>query len=229
MTESSVIAGGAVVIDLRDRKNPPADDPVNAPYGYRWDTRRREWTVKRSAGGRKSGAAWFGQKSDEIEDRVAEVLEERGFTDPEPAHMSTPARKAPKSQSPPVRVSAKVKGDITGAVGLIGAFVLPPAAARDPYCGGALADNFEKIADALVPLLCKSETVVGFFSDTGNDWMLWVKLAMAMTPVVMAVGQHHILKTVEIRQDRETGDLFAVPKDMSEYVTEPEVPDDVLP
>lgn len=206
------------IIDLRDRKNPPLDDPVNAPFGYRWDTGKREWIVKRSAGGRKPGAAWFG-KNKEPEELPEEIKPfEDQFRDPEPAHMKATAPRAPKRT---VRVSKQVKDDMSAAVAMVGMFMGPALMTKDPYCGTALMESMQKITDALVPLMCRSHTVVAFFSDTSeNGWMLWFQLAIALGPVTMAVGRHHVLKTVELQQDEKTGEIYAVPRDLSEYATE---------
>jgi hypothetical protein len=213
MAESSVI-------DLRDRNNPPPDDSINAPYGYRWDSKAHEWLVKKSAGGRKAGSAWWGKKNDDdfLQDIDTPSAPSTRFDDqdPEPSY----AQSTSKAVKTPPKVTKKTKDDMTAAVGLVGMLVLPPVVNADPYCGQVLTDNFQNIADALLPLLCKSETVVGFFTDTGSDWMLWFKLAMAFAPVAMAVGRHHITKTVEIQQDEETGELYAVPRDFSEYNTD---------
>jgi hypothetical protein len=220
----------SAIIDLADKTNPPADDPVAAPYGYRWDTKKKEWVVKRSAGGRKSGAEWFGKnilgiEKDEkpADEQMAPFEEQFDYVDPEPAHLK--AKPVRRKRTPP-KVTKAVKDDMTASVGLVGMLILPPLAAKDPYCGQALTDNFTQIADALVPLLCKSSTVVGFFTDTGSDFMLWFKLGMALTPVAIAVGQHHILRTVEVQQDKETGDLYVVKTDFSGFSTE-EDEDDV--
>ena len=138
--------------------------------------------------------------------------------DPAPSYASRPA---PKIKKDPPKVSVATKKDMTAAVGMVGMLVLPPVLKADPYCGAALTDNFQAIAEALVPLLCKSERVVSFFTEEASDWMLWWKLAVALAPVAMAVGQHHLLKTVKIEQDAETGDVYAVstePADLdSEY------------
>lgn len=220
MAESSVI-------DLRDRTNPPPDDPVQAPYGYRWDTKKREWAVKRSAGGRKAGSAWFGKKEEPASDGSADYMADfeedikKTYQDPEPSYIKN-APKPPRAKKAPPKVTKAVKDDMTASVGLVGMLILPPIVAKDPYCGEALTENFQGIADALVPLLCKSATVVGFFTDSGSDWMLWFKLAMALAPVGMAVGRHHIVKTVEIQQDKETGDMYVVARDFSEYATDEE-------
>ena len=206
----------APVIDLRDKSTPPPDDPAVAPFGWRWDTKGKEWKVKRSAGGRKAGSAWFGKKdfpADRPESNPDMADFERALgEDPEPAYASGP--KVPKSRP---KVSAKTKGEITGAVGMIGMLIGPPLMGMDPYCGGALMENWGKIAEAVVPLLCQSATVVSFFTDQASDWMLWFKLAIALAPVAAAVGRHHILKTVELQKDEATGDVYVVPRDLSEY------------
>ena len=202
----------APVIDLRDKSTPPPDDPERAPFGWRWDTRSKEWKVKRSAGGRKSGAAWLGKKEEPGPD-MAEFERALGDEDPAPAYAGGDGPKVSKSRP---KVTAKTKGEITGAVGMVGMLIGPPLMGVDPYCGTALMENFDKIAAAVVPLLCQSATVVSFFTDQASDWMLWFKLAIALAPVAVAVGRHHILKTVELVQDDE-GNVMAVDRDLSAY------------
>ena len=219
----------AAVIDLSDKANPPPDDPAVAPFGYRWDTRKKEWSVKRSAGGRKSGAAWFGKNILGIESEeenpppggADDYMQgfEKQFQDPEPAYAKAPVPKVRKSVP---RVSKKIQDDMAGSLGLIGALLGPPLMSADPYCAGAFFDNFEAITAACLPLMCRSATIVGFFTDTGSDWMLWFKLAIALSPVAVAVGKHHILRSVEIQQDKESGELYVVPKDLSGYSTQEE-------
>ena len=223
------------VIDLRDRTNPPPDDPDNAPFGYRWNTKSKQWDVKRSAGGRKSGAGWFGKDSiqngkvadlNKIESEVQQVLEDRGFSDPAPAYASKPAPKTRKPRPSAPKVNAKIKADMSAAVGMMMLVTGPAIMSKDPYCGGAFLDNSQKIADAVIPLLCRSHTVVAFFTDsTENGWLLWFNLALALSPVAIAVGKHHIIKSVEIRQDDKTGELFIAPRDLSEFSTEDETED----
>lgn len=109
---------------------------------------------------------------------------------------------------------------MSAAVGMFVMTAGPTFMARDPYCGSAFLESSQKITDAVIPLLCRSHTVVAFFSDsTENGWMLWFNLALALAPVGQAVAQHHVLKTVEIRQDPQTGDLFAGPRDLADFST----------
>ena len=165
------------------------------------------------------------QPPDSIPEEMAPFEEQFDYTDPDPAHLKA---SAPRVKRAPPKVTKAVKDDIAASCGMVGMLLLPPIAARDPYCGGALTDNFQAITDAVVPLLCRSATVVGFFTDTTGDFMLWFKLAMALAPVGLAVGEHHVLKTVEIQQDKETGEVFAVKRDMSAYTTTPDPEPDTI-
>jgi hypothetical protein len=61
----------------------------------------------------------------------------------------------------------------------------------DDYCGNSILQNTPKIAKALTPVLCQSPGVVAWFTKTSNI-MLYVNLAMALAPVVMAVASHHL-------------------------------------
>jgi len=198
-------------LDLTDKKNPPPDDAVKAPHGWMWDRPRKTWRPRKSV----ARGGWGAHRPRSAPAPVIDMGPfERDVSgdDPAPSYASRPAPKVPRV---PPKVTTKTKGDMTAAVGMVGMLVLPPLVKADPFCGGALTDNFQAIADALVPLLCRSQKVVSFFTEEASDWMLWFKLAIALAPVAMAVGQHHILKTVKIvekvdEEGKGTGDLYAV-------------------
>lgn len=199
-------------LDLTDKTSPPPDDPVKAPHGWMWDRSGKKWRPRKSVARGGWGAHRAEPVSRETEIDMGPFERDVLGDDPPPSYASRPA---PKVRKTPPKVTAKTKGDMTAAVAMVGMIVLPPIAAKDPYCGGALTENFQAIADALVPLLCRSQTVVSFFTEEASDWMLWWKLAMALAPVAVAVGRHHLLKDVEIveRLDddgKPTGDLYAV-------------------
>jgi hypothetical protein len=61
----------------------------------------------------------------------------------------------------------------------------------DGVCGGAIVENTGRIAKSLTPILCQSPGVVAWFTKTSNI-MLYVNLAMALAPVVMAIASHHL-------------------------------------
>jgi hypothetical protein len=61
----------------------------------------------------------------------------------------------------------------------------------DDYCANVVLENTPKIAKALTPVLCQSPGVVAWFTKTSNV-MLYINLAMALAPVVMAIAEHHL-------------------------------------
>lgn len=209
-------------LDLTDKANPPPDDPVKAPHGWMWDRPGKKWRPRKSA----ARGGWRSRRGEPVSRETGIDMGpfERDIAgdDPAPAYAFTRPPKLPKT---PPKVTAKTKGDMTAAVGMVGMLVLPPIEKADPYCGAVLTENFQRIADAVVPLLCRSERVVAFFTEDASDWMLWFKLAIALAPVAVAVGKHHVLKTVEIieRLDddgKPTGDMYAVKTEPANLETE---------
>ena len=209
-------------LDLTDKTNPPPDDQVKAPHGWMWDRPGKTWRPRKSVA-RGGWGSHRAPRAPAPQIDMGPFERDVAGDDPAPSYASRPAPKIPKT---PPKVTAKTKSDMTAAVAMVGMLVLPPIVAKDLFCGGALTENFQAIADALVPLLCRSERVVAFFTEDASDWMLWFKLALAMAPVAVAVGQHHILKTVKIvekvnEEGEPTGDVYAVstaPADLdSEY------------
>ena len=89
------------------------------------------------------------------------------------------------------RIPRGVARDVEGKV----AFLLMTTGSTiglvDDVCGNAILENTPKIAKALTPVLCQSPGVVAWFTKTSN-FMLYINLAMALAPVVMAVASHHL-------------------------------------
>jgi hypothetical protein len=115
--------------------------------------------------------------------------------------MREPAEDRPAGKLAFADVPKQVKDDIAGLTGLVGVPILSLLQQIDPYCGSALAQNFEPIVDAALPLICRSERIVRYFSEDKSDWLLWGKLALALKPVGQAILQHHVFRTVEVVRD----------------------------
>jgi hypothetical protein len=117
--------------------------------------------------------------------------------DPEPARLAGGAGGDGGTDPDPLPVTAEVKDDIAGALGLVGLFVLPAAERIDPYCGSELAASWEGIADACTPLIARSPSVVRWMTSAGGlrDWF---GLAVALQRPAEAFVRHHITKTVQI-------------------------------
>lgn len=107
------------------------------------------------------------------------------------------------SSAPPggtTRPPEKVADDLAAAMGLIGMIVLPMGQRIDPYCGAALTGCWDRVAEACVPLLMRSDWAVRFMTTAGGigDWF---GLALALQPVGEAFVKHHVTKTVQIVQE----------------------------
>lgn len=191
----------STVLDFRDSRTPPPDDPVLAPYGFKFDKDTDAWVPKRSAGGRPPRTP---------RDAPQPAAEQpTGKKDPESSWRS---EDAPRAASAPLIVSAQTKKDMKAAVGLIFAATGPAVMRFDPYCGTVLTQNLKSIADAVVPLLCESEMVVGFFQNAGgSNFMLWFALITALFPVAQAFTEHHLTKTVRLVE--QGGQVYAVHRD----------------
>jgi hypothetical protein len=181
------------------RKAPP-DDPVTAPHGWTWDRGNRRWRPRKTAGRAGNATAAPGP------------ADQPGAGDPAPGWAGDgPPSPGPGDPRPAFEdIPQAVKDDIAGFAGLVGAPVLALLEAADPYCGSALAQSFEPIVDACLPLMCRSEKIVKYFTSDMSDWMLWGKLAMVLAPVGRAVWEHHVTRTVHVLKDENTGRVTIV-------------------
>jgi hypothetical protein len=125
--------------------------------------------------------------------------------DEPPAH-STRAwhakRKASKPAAKPVRVTAAVRGDITGQIGFL--LTLPGSvwAARDPLCGGTFVEQVPVVADALTDWITDSPTLLALFVGPAGSFVgKAVKTAVALAPVFTMYAAHHVYHSIEYDPD----------------------------
>jgi hypothetical protein len=111
--------------------------------------------------------------------------------DPGPASLRDgPARPGP---APRPTVTNKLRRDIQAKVSMpleIGGRVWQ---ARDPVCGGTFVEQRPEIADALTDIICQSADLIDFFTGPAGGFMVYLKLASALWPVIELVLTHHIL------------------------------------
>jgi hypothetical protein len=94
-----------------------------------------------------------------------------------------------------VKITPSLQADIRGQlILLLGALAMPWQIA-DPYCGGEFADTVEAQADAWLPLICQSPTVVGWFVK-GNAVMLWIGVIGAYRGLALRAWHHHVIQDV---------------------------------
>lgn len=187
----------APVYDDPDRE-PPADDGL-APKGWVWNRAARQWKPRLRA-------AAASQQQEPQQQRSSEPLEaaaERQDPDPVWAQDAKPAEQKRKQSIEDI--PKETVDDMAGFAGLVGAPVLAMLQQADPYCGSVLAQNYEPIIDAVLPLLCRSKKITDYFAGDKSDWLLWGKLAMALAPVGRAFIEHHVIRSVQVVRDEKTG------------------------
>lgn len=223
MAEGVAAGGKTLTRGVHDDPERPPPPSADAPKGWTWNRGTRSWQPKQRGEllwrpeAATNAAARFKPPAEPQPDsgwfkppEPPPLPEIPGERDPDPRHLSDEA--PPDGKLKLADVPQAVKDDIAGLAGLVGTPILAVLQSMDPYCGGAIADAYEGIVDATLPLICRSEKIVKYFSEDKADWLLWGKLALALGPVAKAIGEHHILHTVEVVKDPKTGATSIVRK-----------------
>lgn len=217
MPEGLLTASGVTgaVHDDADHKPEPS---AEAPRDWTWNRRERKWQP------RQRGPVVFRTDASGTADRVPDGSadlpggsDSGAQRDPDPSwirdgkqHQDKPGGKSKLKFS---EVPRQVKDEAASMIGLVATPILALLQTADPYCGSILAENFEPIVDATLPLILRSERVVKYFTedDHASDWVLWFRLAAALAPAGRAFVQHHVLRSVEVVRD-EHGRPFVQPR-----------------
>jgi hypothetical protein len=144
----------------------------------------------------------------EVPDEFPQEWAEEYVQDPAPG----PAKAAPKKL-----LTVKTTGQITPAMkrriaAELEAYVQMmaiPVIMRDEVCGGVIHDQAKDIADSIATILSRYPDLAHKFLATGvlGDW---VKLLIAIKPIVTVVYSHHISKKTE-EEDHDTPDYSTYP------------------
>lgn len=203
-----IVTGGAV----HDDPDRPPEPSAEAPRGWTWNRADRAWKPKVrgqvlwSADG--PGGAGGTDAGSEAGD--SGPVTPPGGRDPAPAWHREDRALAPAEAGkiPFEKVPQQVKDDIAGLMGLVGTPILGILQHADPYCGGALAECFEPAVDATLPLICRSSKIVRYFAEDKSDWLTWGKVALAFSPLLRAVAEHHVFRSVEIVRDKNGDPVY---------------------
>ncbi len=126
---------------------------------------------------------------------TAELLDDLdGDMPPDPA-----PRKPRASVKRASAAKVKIVRDELHVMMMLGAGTL---SVRDPYCGGVLNAQSEAIAAALADILATKPAVLRWFegmSGLGG----YMRLFVALKPLVEAIAAHHVTKTVREETDSD--------------------------
>lgn len=118
--------------------------------------------------------------------------------DPEPARLAEEPKRPPADETP--KSLKEALEDAAALLGVLEVLVLTPLSRVDPYCVGALTDNYENIVDKALPLIARSPRLLSWLSTAGGgkDWLMF---AAALRPVASAVLAHHVTKTARLEEE----------------------------
>jgi hypothetical protein len=133
--------------------------------------------------------------------------------DEPPAHARREWRKRPRSAgagsktaAKPVRITAAVRGDITGQVGFLLEMPGQVWAARDPLCGRVFCEQVPAVADALTDWIVESPSLLAIFTGPAGSFAAKaVKTMIAVAPVASVLSAHHVYHSIEYDPDADTG------------------------
>ncbi len=221
MPEGVATADGQVAQGVHDDPDSPPPASAEAPKGWAWQRRSRSWTPRQ-----RGPVLWHGESAQQTPGADVPAPSSGGHgdaapgpeqQDPDPPWMRETGAAADSKKTAGGKlkfdeVPQAVKDDMAGLAGLVATPVLALLQQADPYCGTILAQNFEPVLDATLPLICRSEKIVAYFTTDQADWLLWGKLALALAPVAKAFADHHIFRTVEVVKDPKTGQVTIQPR-----------------
>lgn len=145
---------------------------------------------------------------EEVED-LDDFEEEFGFdaddelpADPKPSRVSAKPDSKPvkKRAASPARVTKAKKEEIRDFLVLMITMPAATLSMKDPHCAGAFLDNADRIADALVPLICRNPAMLAWFT-TGTGMFDYFILLQALQPVATTIWQHHVTKSIDHDHD----------------------------
>lgn len=131
--------------------------------------------------------------------------------DPAPADLRGEQGTRPTGR-PATPVKASVRRDILAKVSIPLETGGQIWRARDEHCGGRFLEQRPPIAEALTDIICQSPDLIDFFTGPAGGFMIYLKLAAALWPVVEAVLAHHVVG----RGQRDEPGRQAAP-DLSRY------------
>lgn len=126
-----------------------------------------------------------------------------------PAMATPPAAAGKATRAPRKPAVASVRKQVADELHAYISLAAMTWSLRDQHCGGVLDDNARKMADALAELIARNPKLVEWIHTSGlvGDWM---KLIIVFTPLVSAIRDHHITKTVGVTDD-DSPDLAQFP------------------
>lgn len=132
------------------------------------------------------------QESEVESDENSELPEPEDALPADPKPVRGRASSVPKRAPAPTKA---VRQEVRDALVMMMTIPAGLVSFRDPICGGAVLDHADKIADSLVPIICRNPRMLAWFT-TGSGYMDFLGVAMAFWPLVSTVYGHHVSHSI---------------------------------
>lgn len=134
---------------------------------------------------------------DELEDEPASSTRAASEpANPLPGFLRDGKPRKSKVPPPKIRVTAAIRKDVEAKI----RFALMPTARlfamRDPVCGSVAVEQEPEISSAFAEIVCDSPDLVAWFTGPAGGFMKYLRLIMAVQPVLMIGWAHHIAHAV---------------------------------
>lgn len=137
--------------------------------------------------------------------------------DPAPA-WQTEANDAPVSPSSSEKAALALKTEVSSWIALAYSIPVDTLATIDPFCFGALQEpeTAHNVVDALSDIVMGSPRVAEWI---GSHMGLapYIKLGVALKPVIINGWRHHVTHSVQVEVDRENMTYAVQQRDYSQY------------
>lgn len=199
-----------------DPERPPEPAP-GAEKGWTWSRTEHRWQPKR-----RGPVLWQpGQQQGELRQPEGIVVNPPELAPPDGYELRRDPDPGWQTETRPIetfQLTADTRADIRALIAL--AYTVPGEALPllDPYCFGPLADKDTGtgIIDAVSDIVCGSPRIAKW-AASASGLMPWIKLGKALSPVLVAVFHHHVLKDIETKVDRKAKTVEVTKRDWSEY------------
>lgn len=231
MPEGLLTAAGAVTGAVHDDHAREPEPTADAPRGWTWDRKGGKWKPRQRGAvlfGGADGTAAADNHAGTAGDGPRAGAGDAHDRDPDPSWVRDDQQQQDSGLADEKLkysdVPGEAKDNAASLAGMLGMPLLAFAQAMDPYCGGALAQNFENIVDHTLPLILRSKKAVAFFTSKDSDWLLWFGLAQSLWPIATCVVKHHVTRSVEVVRD-DHGRVYVQPRaaepDHGDHLTPP--------
>jgi len=101
----------------------------------------------------------------------------------------------------PPKVTAAVRSDIHAKIRFIAVPLARLWEIRDPVCGGTAVQAEPEISASFLDIVLQSPDLIEFFTGPAAGFMIYVRLFMAVLPILQVTYAHHVTHGIADAED----------------------------